>query len=206
MKPSPTSIAASAVALCVLLAGGPLSAQPASQAADHDALRKLKTDVVNAINAKDFQSIDKLLHKPFMSTLISQDSFTDANKLKAWFDDLFTRSVARISKITMEAEADEPAQIYTGTFAVARGGTKETYNLADGRTFVIPGRWTATTVKDNNGEWKLLAVHTGVNFIDNPIMTAVEKTTTYFGAGGLAIGAVIGFLLGFFIRRKRAAA
>jgi hypothetical protein len=205
MNPLVSPIAASAVALCVLLVGGPLRAQPASQAADHETLRKLKTDVVKAINEKDFQSIDKLLNKPFMSTLISQDSFTDTNKLKAWFDDLFTRRVARISKMTMEAEPDEPAQIYTGTFAVARGGTKETYELADGRTFVIPGRWTATTIKDNNGQWKVLAVHTGVNFLDNPIMTAVEKTTIYFGAGGLAIGAVIGFLLGFFIRRKRAA-
>jgi LPXTG-motif cell wall-anchored protein len=42
-----------------------------------------------------------------------------------------------------------------------------------------------------------------VNFIDNPVMTAVEKSTLYFGAGGIALGAVIGFLLGFFIRRKR---
>ena len=32
----------------------------------------------------------------------------------------------------MEAEADETAQIYTGTFAVARGSTKERYEL---------GRW-----------------------------------------------------------------
>ena len=33
--------------------------------------------------------------------------------------------------------ADESAQIYTGTFAVARGGTKEVYELGDGRTYTI---------------------------------------------------------------------
>jgi hypothetical protein len=146
--------------------------------------------------------MDTLLHKPFMSTLITQDSFTDIERLKAYFDGLFTRSVLRINKITMEAEPDEQAQIYTGTFAVARGGTKEVYELGDGRTYTIPGRWTATTIKDN-GQWKVLAVHTGVNFIDNPVITAVEKSTLYFGAGGVALGAVIGFLLGFFIHRKR---
>jgi hypothetical protein len=165
-------------------------------------LRKLKTDVITAINTRNVQSMDTLLHKPFMSTLITQDSFTDIDRLKAYFDDLFTRSVLRINKITMEAEPDESAQIYTGTFAVARGGTKEVYELGDGRTYTIPGRWTATTIKDN-GQWKVLAVHTGVNFIDNPVMTAVEKSTLYFGAGGVALGAVIGFLLGFLIRRKR---
>jgi hypothetical protein len=191
-----------AIALCVMLLGRPLLAQNVSQAADHEALRKLKTDVITAINTRNVQSMDTLLHKPFMSTLITQDSFTDIERLKAYFDGLFTRPVLRINKITMEAEPDEQAQIYTGTFAVARGGTKEVYELGDGRTYTIPGRWTATTIKDN-GQWKVLAVHTGVNFIDNPVMTAVEKSTLYFGAGGIALGAVIGFLLGFFIRRKR---
>jgi hypothetical protein len=191
-----------AIALCVMLLGRPLLAQNASQAADHEALRKLKTDVITAINTRNVQSMDTLLHKPFMSTLITQDSFTDIERLKAYFDGLFTRSVLRINKITMEAEPDEQAQIYTGTFAVARGGTKEVYELGDGRTYTIPGRWTATTIKDN-GQWKVLAVHTGVNFIDNPVMTAVEKSTLYFGAGGVALGAVVGFLLGFLIRRKR---
>ena len=191
-----------AIALCVMLLGRPLLAQNASQAADHEALRKLKTDVITAINTRNVQSMDTLLHKPFTSTLITQDSFADIERLKAYFDGLFTRSVLRINKITMEAEPDESAQIYTGTFAVARGGTKEVYELGDGRTYTIPGRWTATTIKDN-GQWKVLAVHTGVNFIDNPVMTAVEKSTLYFGAGGVALGAVIGFLLGFFIHRKR---
>ena len=191
-----------AIALCVMLLGRPLLAQNASQAADHEALRKLKTDVITAINTRNVQSMDTLLHKPFMSTLITQDSFTDIERLKAYFDGLFTRPVLRINKITMEAEPDEQAQIYTGTFAVARGGTKEVYELGDGRTYTIPGRWTATTIKDN-GQWKVLAVHTGVNFIDNPVMTAVEKSTLYFGAGGVAVGAVIGFVLGFFIHRKR---
>jgi hypothetical protein len=191
-----------AIAFCVLLAGRPLLAQPASQAADHEALRKLKTDVVNAINTRDVQRIDTLLNKPFMSTLITQDSFNDVARLKAYFDDLFTRRILRINKLTMEAEADEPAQIYTGTFAVARGSTKEVYELGDGRTFTIPGRWTATTIK-SGGQWKILAVHTGVNFIDNPVLTAIEKSTLYFAAGGVAVGLVIGFLAGFFVRRKR---
>jgi ketosteroid isomerase-like protein len=190
------------IAFCVLLAARPLLAQPASQAADHEALRKLKTDVINAINTRDMQRVDALLNKPFMSTLVSQDSFTDVNRLKAYYDDLFTRPILRFKKITLAAEADEPAQIYTGTFAVARGSTNDVYELADGRTFTVPGRWTATVIK-NGGQWKILAVHTGVNFVDNPVITAIEKSTLYFGAGGVALGAVIGFLVGFFVRRRR---
>jgi hypothetical protein len=55
------------------------------------------------------------------------------------------------------------AQIYTATFAVARGSTKERYELADGRGFDFDGRWTATAIRDN-GQWKVLAVHAGQIF------------------------------------------
>ena len=74
----------------------------------------------------------------------------------------------------MDAEADELAQIYTGTFAVARGSTKERYELADGRGFDMQGRWTATAIKED-GQWKVLAIHTGTNFLDNPVINAIER-------------------------------
>ena len=157
------------------------SAQDAATTADHEALRKLKNDVVTAINTRNLASIDQLLHQPFMATVITQDSFNEVGRLKAYFEQLFTRSFLRISRMTIEAEADELSQIYTGTISVARGATKEVYELSDGRTFDMRGRWTAVSIKEN-GQWKVLAVHSGTNFLDNPVITAVEKTTMYFGA------------------------
>ena len=38
---------------------------------------------MNAINARNLDGIDALLHRPFMTTVITQDSFNDAGKLKA---------------------------------------------------------------------------------------------------------------------------
>jgi ketosteroid isomerase-like protein len=191
-----------AIALCVLLGGGTAPAQQGSQA-DHEALRKLKTDVVNAINARKLDGIDVLLHRPFMTTVITQDSFIDAAKLKAYFEGLFTRRFLRIANLQMEAEADETAQIYTGTFAVARGSTKERYDMADGNSFTIDGRWTATALKDNE-QWKVLALHSGTNFLDNPVLSAIERSTLYVASGAGAAGIVLGFLAGFFVRRRRA--
>jgi hypothetical protein len=192
-----------AMTICALLGTPAAVAQQSPQAADHEALRKLKTDVVNAINTRNLGSIDVLLNKPFMATVITQDSFTDPTKLKAYFDDLFTRRFLRIDKLQMEAEADDSAQIYTGTFAVARGGTKERYELADGRSFTLDGRWTATALKDG-GQWKVLTLHTGINFLDNPVLGAIERSTLYVAAGACAAGALVGFLVGFFVRRRRA--
>jgi ketosteroid isomerase-like protein len=192
-----------AAALLVSLGPDMANAQNAGTAADHEALRKLKSDVVNAINTRDLAGMDTFLHKPFIATVLTQDSFDTADALKAYFEQLFTRNVLKISRIQMEAEADELAQIYTGTFAVARGTAKEHYELADGRGFDIQARWTATAVKEN-GQWTVLALHDGTNFLDNPVLNAIERNSLTIAAVGAAAGAIVGFLLGFFVRRSRA--
>jgi hypothetical protein len=143
-----------------------------------------------------------MLHKPFLSTVITQESFNETGKLRGWFDDLFSRPLLRLRHFRIQAEADEMAQIYTGTFAVARGSTKERYELADGRGFDFDGRWTATAIK-TNGQWKVLAIHAGTNFLDNPVINAIERNTMTFAAVSTALGATVGFLLGFFIRRRQ---
>ena len=198
MRPIPL-----AAVFSVFLVSTAARAQDPSQAADHDALRKIKADVLSAINTRNLRGMDTVLHKPFMVTVVTQDSFTDTGALQAYYDGLFTRKLLRIARVNIEAEADELSQIQTGTFAVARGSTKELYELADGRRFDMRGRWTATAIKED-GQWKLLAIHSGTNFLDNPVLTAVEKSTAYSGAGGRAVGLVVGSLLGWFVRRRRA--
>lgn len=170
-------------------------------AADHQALRKLKSDVVAAVNKRDYPAMQQFMHRPFMATLITQDHFEDTDKLKDYFETLFTRPTLRMSKVSIEADADALSQIYEGTFALNKGTTKEHYELADGRAFDIDGRWTAVSRKEN-GEWKLLAVHTGTNFLDNPVLNAIEKSVLWFAAGGVLAGLVVGFALGWLLRRR----
>ena len=194
----------SAVAL-LLLSITIAVAQEGPQAADHAALRKLKDDVINAINTRNLAAMDAMLHKPFLSTVITQESFSETGKLRGWFEDLFSRPLLRLRHFRIQAEADEMAQIHTGTLAVARGSTKERYELADGRGFDFDGRWTATAIKDN-GQWKVLTLHAGTNFLDNPVINAIERSVLTFAAIAAVGGAIVGFLLGFFIRRGRAKA
>lgn len=190
------------IVLLLLLGTGLAMAQGAGDAADHEALRKLKDDVVAAINTKNLAAIDPLLHKPFLATAITQETFNDPAKMRAWFEGLFTRPLLKLSRLEMQAEADELAQIYTGTFAVARGSTKERYEMADGRGFDIQGRWTATAIKEN-GRWSVLAIHDGTNFLDNPVINAIERNALNVAFAGAGIGAVVGCVFGFFIGRRR---
>jgi len=191
-----------ALVLSLLFSAPVFAATPGTQA-DHDALRKLKSDVTVAANKRDYAALQKTLHQPFMTTLVTQDSFTDFGKLKDYFESLYTRDMLRMKNVSIAAEADELSQIYQGTFAVTKGSTKEHYELTDGRSFDMDGRWTAVSLKEN-GEWKLLAVHTGTNFLDNPVLNAIEKSVVWFGVGGGAVGLIVGFVFGWLFRKNRA--
>jgi hypothetical protein len=183
----------------------PAFAQSTGTPADHEALRKLKTDITEAVNKRDYTAAEKFLNKPFMATLITQDSFTDFDKVKTYYDGLYTRDYLRLKKVSLAAEADESSQILEGTFALTKGSTKEHYEMADGRAFDMDGRWTAVSLK-KDGAWKLLAVHTGTNFLDNPVINAIEKSVVWFTAGAGSIGLIAGLFAGWFIGRRRKAA
>jgi len=202
-----------ALPLALLLAAAPASAAvepgptpPKSPStgteADHQALRAMKERLTTAINQQDFEAARKLVHTPMLATAVTQDSFSDFDAMAGYFKSLFTRDTLRMKSVKLAADADELSQIYTGTFAVTRGSTKEDYELADGRSFQIKGRWTATSIKDADGNWKLLAIHSGTNFLDNPVLAAIEKSVMWVGAGAGLIGLVLGFLLGRWRRRK----
>ena len=193
-------------ATCALwLAASPASAQTTGTAEDHDALRRLKNETIAAINARDYAKAKDLLYPQFMATVVTQDSFTDFGKLKDFYEGLYTRPVLRMKTVALAADADELSQIHEGTFAITRGPTREHYELADGRTFDLDGRWTAVSIKDN-GAWKILAVHTGVSFLDNPVMAAVEHSVTWFASIVGVCGLLLGFAGGWFAKRARKAA
>lgn len=190
--------------LLLTIAATGASAQGNDQTADHDALRKLKGDLEQAVSKRDFEAAKNLFHQPFMATVITQDSFTDLGTMKSYFDGLFTRSFLRMKDVSMKAEADDLSTIYTGTFAMTRGSTLERYELADGRTFDMSGRWTAVSIKEADGRWKVLGIHMGTNFLDNPVLNAIERSVPWVGAGAGCLGLLIGFASGWFFWRRRA--
>lgn len=194
-----------AILAFVLQIGTATAQAPAPEnAADHDALRKLKADIEQAISKRDFDAMKRIVHQPFMITVVTQKSFTDIAPLKQYYDGLFARDTLKLKDIAITAEADELSQLVTGTVALTRGSTNERYQLADGRAFDLKGRWTATSIKEADGSWRLLAIHTGIDFLDNPVLLAIEKSLMWFAAGGAAVGLLAGVLIGWLVARRRA--
>ncbi|TXT38000.1 MAG: hypothetical protein FD135_3222 [Comamonadaceae bacterium] len=191
------------LATAIVLLGIFSGAVQAGAEAEHIALRKLKDDLTQAVSKRDFDAAQKVLHQPFMATVVTQESFTDLAYLKSYFDGLFTRSTLRIKDLSITPEADELSQIYTGTFALTKGATTEHYQMDDGRNFDLKGRWTAVSVKEDDGSWKLLAFHSGVNFLDNPVLDAIEKSVIWVGLVGAGVGLLFGFLGGWLLKRRQ---
>jgi ketosteroid isomerase-like protein len=195
-----------AFGLCLALAfAAPSFAQSSGTPADHDALWKIKADAVAAVNARDYATLRKVINEPFMATVLTQESFSNFDQLKSYFESLFTRDALRVKTISLAAEADDYSQIFEGRFALTKGSTKEHYDMADGRAFDMNGRWTAVSIQ-KDGAWKLLAIHTGTNFLDNPVLGAIERSVVWLGLAGAGLGLLIGFGAAWIIRRPRTTA
>ena len=87
--------------------------------------------------------------------------------------------------------------------AVVYGNGVEKYVLSDGRPYEMHTRWTATMAKEDDGHWRVRAIHIATNFLDNPILTQAEHALEKVGAIAGAIGLVLGALLGWFFGRKK---
>lgn len=170
--------------------------------ADHAELRTLLTSITDAINVGDIKILTPHLHQPFSATLIDQQLVTTPAELQTYFDEWVGGEGAFIRKVVITPEVDALTEIYDGKFGIARGGNLEQYDLATGKSYTLKSRWTATVIKDD-GKWKLLALHTGVNFVDNPVMAAVAGEGVTFGLVGGAAGLLAGLLLSWGYGRSR---
>ncbi len=193
-----------ATALLTLLLPFTVSAQDSDDpyAADHEQLRALRASLVEAFNAGDLDVLEEYLYPTFAATMVDQDLLTSRadfdQYLEKWFggDDPFVR------QLTMNPVPDTLTQIFDDRFGIVYGTNSETYELGDGSTHVLNSRWTATVIKED-GDWKLLSIHNGVDFLDNPVLAIARRTGWMMGGGGVLVGLLIGAVAGWSVRGRR---
>ena len=182
------------------------AAQDPADDAIHDELRGLLSGIEAAINEERYGDLAQYFHANARVTTISQEFLASPEAIEPYFDHWFGEG-GYLKKLSMELKADALTEFYADkTVGIVRGSGSEFYELADGRTYPMETRWTATVVKDDDGKWRILALHIGTDFLDNALLSAaVEKAKSYVIRGaviGLLIGLVLGLLLG---RRRKAA-
>jgi len=191
------------IAAACLFAAAASAVETEQDKKDHDELRGLLKVFTEAFNSRKIEPLMPYLHKDFNVTMVNQDLVTTPKELKGYLDKQFNGPGAILKDVKIEPEADILTLFYDGRFGINRGGSTDTYTLKDGRVIKIHTRWTGTAIHED-GKWKVLNAHIGLNILDNPILDAMESMKWIWAAVAAAIGLVVGVLGTLLLKRRRA--
>ncbi|WP_078119791.1 DUF4440 domain-containing protein [Thiosocius teredinicola] len=169
--------------LLILLSFGATAATDTGTEEDHRQLRELLTMAQTAVNNDQPSLLQSHLHKDYVITVMNQEVLTDGRTVEQLFYDWFKKPDAVLKSMHVEPQATIKTNIYEGKFGICHGTSTDTYELADGRTFAFDSKWTASMIKEGD-DWKLVALHVGVDPINNPL---IDGYRSGLGFGGVAI-------------------
>jgi len=192
----------STITLLLALMVPPSLSSAENREADHDALRQLRDTITRAVNTDNLDLITPLLHDDVSITMVDQTVITSAPQLKEYFDKMFKAEGSILEDVQIEPKADMETMLVSDRLGVNRGSSTDTYTLKAGRTVVLNTRWTSSVIKED-GRWKLLTLHVGVDMLDNPILAAIGQLKYWWGAIGLLLGMIAMFVLGRLLRARR---
>jgi uncharacterized protein (TIGR02246 family) len=176
----------------------------ASPEALHDELRKLRDDVLAAIERNDFDAILPHLHPNVVFTPMNNEVCRGPQEIRAYFDKMLKGPDAIVKNVRLEVEVDRLTDLY-GDTGVAFGSSNDHYTLNNGMDFPVQTRWTSHLVREN-GKWLITAFHASANVFDNPIQErAKQATKVQWGGIGAGVGVLLGALLGVALGRRRRA-
>ncbi len=171
----------------------------------HEDLRALLQGMQQAINAEKYSELEPYFHENLRVTTINQEVISERSEITDYFERWFGAG-GYLKTLEITLTADDTTELYGDkTFGIVRGTGNEKYVLSDGRAFDMSTRWTATVIKDTDEQWRILSLHIGTNFLDNPILSVAESALKTFAAGGALAGLVLGWLITFFYMRRRKA-
>ena len=165
---------------------------------DHEQLRALLSKVVTALNERDWETLEIHLADDFAYTGDNQSTITSIDQLKKLEVELFTGENAPLKSMKVNPTPTIPTRFLDEGIGYCYGKTTNTYKIKNGIEISTTGSWTATVVK-RDGNWKLAAAHSGVNFYENSAIDRVvgfwRSTTIWALIGGIVLGSLATWLL-----------
>jgi ketosteroid isomerase-like protein len=168
----------------------------------HEELRAVLSTMQTAINDAKFDDMLPVISENIRATTINQEVMSNRSEVSTYFYRWFGPG-GYLKKLHMTLRPDALTELSADkTWGLVRGSGVETYTLSDGRVFDMQTRWTAVMQKDPDGKWRLLSIHIGTNFLDNPVLTAAKNAAIRVGLLSAGGGLLLGALLGYFVRRR----
>lgn len=199
--------------LCILCMASPLRADaagdagvatnssiPASDQADHDALRALVPVYEQAANQGKPELLKPYLDPEFSGVMVTGEEVTSSASLEEYWASI-QRLMGPGGSYHVKVNVPEPAKI-SGDIAVAHGTTDDVVN-AKGNEYRFEGRWTAVCRK-RDGQWKLLRIQASMPPLTNPfVMATVRTASATSGVVAGICGLLVGWVLHVMLARRR---
>ena len=201
--PSAALAQAPAAAPAAPVAAPPAAEAPVDVEATHQALRALKTDMEQALNARDMARLLSHVHPDVVFTTMNNDVVVGRDALRAYYEKMLTGPNATVRELTAKFEVDALTRLY-GNTGLAQGSSNDHYVLADGTDVVIPGRWSCALVKEGD-QWLIASFHYSTNVFDNPVLDKVKGAAMTFGGGAAVALFLVGLVIGRVMGRRKAA-
>jgi len=171
--------------------------------ATHEELRGVLKVMESAINSGDFDKMLPVLSENIRATPINQEFLASRAEVSAYFKKWFGIG-GYLKKLEISLAPDVLTELSADkSWGVGRGSGTEKYILHDGRPYELRTRWTATMVREDDGRWRILSIHIGTNFLDNPILTEAEHALGKAAGGGLIGGLLVGGAIGWYVGRRK---
>ena len=154
--------------------------------ADHAALRALMADVTRAINAQDMNALAARMAERFSFTTADQQILKDIPSVRAYLDRMVNSEDSPLSGYSIAPSPEAPTVFLDDKTGCCCGVSDDIYIVRKGeRKIHVKSRWTATVVKQGE-QWKVAAVHVGVDFLENPVLQI--RTLSWWRKILLAVG------------------
>ncbi|MDR2187834.1 MAG: hypothetical protein LBE62_07235 [Azonexus sp.] len=181
------------------------AATAVSDEAIHEELRALLRGLEAAVNAHDYDKLPQYFDTKMHVVTITQEVLTAHEQIKPYFENWFGPGKF-LKDLKMSLTADALTELNANRdFGIVFGTGLEKYDLADGRHYDFPTRWTATVGKGDDGRWRILTLHIGTSFYENPLVADLQAAVPRYAWGGGVAGLFAGLILGWLLfRRKKA--
>jgi len=184
--------------LLALSIGAGAVSQPVEDPA-HAELRALRDGLLDAVNKKDVNALQRLLHPDVVVTWQNAEVSRKPEGVRAYLARMLEGPDRIVDDFTTSVAVDELTILHGGDAGISFGTSRDHFKLRGGQSFDLNSRWSAAVVR-HEGRWVVASFHASVNLFDNPLLTGAQRLAIGGGAGALILGLAVGYV----VARRRA--
>jgi ketosteroid isomerase-like protein len=175
---------------------------PQSVEKTHEELRALRDGLIRATNDSNVDALLGLLHPNVVVTWQNAEVSRGREGVRAYLARMMSGPNPIVARFQTNPTVDELTILHGGDTGIAFGSSSDRFELTDGKSFDLNGRWSATMVRED-GRWLVASFHASTNLFDNPVLKMATKYAVWAGVGGLVVGALLGLVVAVVLRRRQ---